>query len=94
MTPTKIKRTYARTVELKKPDGTSVWIKHEAEIEAAVDETNLQHMAQNLAALNEVCVSEVSTAIKNEKELFLKSVGPGGAVMSDKASFDSLPKHV
>lgn len=69
----KVTRNYSRTLEIKKPDGTSVWIKHEAGAEALV---HSEIMGQTFKDLEEVCMEEVSTAIRNERAKIEASFSP------------------
>lgn len=69
----KITRNYSRTLEVKKPDGTSVWIKHEAGAEALVSS---EIMGQTYKDLEEIVMEEVGTAIRNERAKIEASFNP------------------
>jgi len=67
MEVTRITRSYDRTIELKKPDGTSIWLKHGATISANINPEEATNLAILYTLLNEIVISEVATATKNEK---------------------------
>lgn len=68
----KISRSYARTLEIKKPDGTSVWIKHEASAELI---SEIEKTKETFKDLEELCMSQVSEAIKTERQRIEASLG-------------------
>jgi hypothetical protein len=76
----KISRSYARTLEIKKPDGTSLWIKHEASAEALVS-SDLS--AKAFKDLEEVVMGEVSEAIKTERAKIEASFGQSPAPVDE-----------
>lgn len=87
---THISRTYSRSVQVKKPDGTEVWIKHEATIEANTDG---QMINTDLAALAQLVVSEVASSIKEEKAKILASFGVSDEPFKGKsATLASQPR--
>lgn len=92
MEVTRITRSYDRTIELKSPDGRSIWLKHGATIEANVNPAEAQELASLYMLLNEIVISEVSTALKNEKakldEMWKRSQDPSRPSLSD------LPKSI
>lgn len=77
----KISRSYARTLEVKKPDGTSIWIKHEASAEliSTPEETN-----KAFKDLEELCMKQVSEAIKTERARIEASFGQAPAAVSEE----------
>lgn len=71
----KIQRGYSRTVEVKKPDGTSIWLKHDAMVEAILpsEDANVQ------AAFNEMrqtCMTEVGNSIIEERRAIAAAFAP------------------
>lgn len=70
----RISREFARTDEMKRPDGTSVWFKHAATIEAEVTPEECERLGDLFTLLNEVVVSEVHTKIGITRKEFKASV--------------------
>lgn len=101
---TKLERAYSRSVNVRKPDGSEVWIKHEAKIEVAItEEDNLvleerENIDNILKTLAEVAITEVSNAVKEEKAKILASFqkpSPGNLPdepFPSKNTFNNLPK--
>ena len=71
----RISREFARTDEMKRPDGTSVWFKHAATIEAEVTPEECERLGELFTLLNEVVVSEVHTKIGIMRKEFKASIG-------------------
>lgn len=100
----KLERAYSRSVNVRKPDGSEVWIKHEAKI--VVDLTEADGLMLNdekaLAEINKtlanVAITEVSNAVKEEKAKILASVQKPfpetlpNEPFATKDSFKNLPK--
>lgn len=76
----KISRSYGRTLEIKKPDGTSLWIKHEASAEALVS-SDLSATAYK--DLEELVMSQVSEGIKAERAKIEASFGQSTAPVEE-----------
>jgi len=74
MTITKVVRTYSRSINLKKPDGSEMWIRHEATVEAMLDENDsqtqfpTQTVEDKVLTLEAMARKEVTAALKAEKE--------------------------
>lgn len=74
MTITKVVRTYSRSVNLKKPDGSEMWIRHEATVEAMLDENDSQSqfptqtVDEKVLTLEAMVRKEVTSALKSERE--------------------------
>lgn len=71
----RISREFARTDEMKRPDGTSVWFKHAATIEAEVTPEECERLGELFTLINEVVVSEVHTKIATMRKEFKASMG-------------------
>lgn len=65
----KISRSYQRTVTVTMPNGGEAWIKHEAAIEAVVDENDAPRLHECYAELDKIAVSEVAGAVNRELAL-------------------------
>jgi len=61
-----ISRTYSRTLEFTKPDGSKIWIRHEMSAKASTDETD--DLKATGMGLEEICRKEVAASIKAEKD--------------------------
>jgi len=94
----RISREFARTDEMKRPDGTSVWFKHGAVIEAEVTPEECERLGDLFTLLNEVVVSEVHTKIGIMRKEFKASMGvkPAPTPSSPAAPIDlsQLPKKL
>lgn len=92
---TRITRSYDRTIELKSPDGRSIWLKHGATIEANVNPEEAQNLSELYTLLNEIVISEVATKIKAEKAKIEEVWGKSKeTVLDDKQSLSDLPKRI
>ena len=69
----KISRSYARTLEVKKPDGTSVWFKHEASAEVVVSSDIAEQTYKDLEA---TVMQQVGDAVKTERARIEASFNP------------------
>lgn len=74
MTITKVVRTYSRSINLTKPDGNEMWIRHEATVEAFLDENDSQSqfptqtVDEKVLTLEAMVRKEVTSALKSERE--------------------------
>lgn len=68
---TKISRSYSRSTQIKKPDGTEMWIKHEMTAEASLGEDD--SIRDVSAGLEEICRKDVGTSTTEEKKKILAS---------------------
>lgn len=100
----KVERAYSRSVNVRKPDGSEVWIKHEARLAVDLNEADALALENRggvdviLKTLSELVMGEVSNAVKEEKAKILSSVQkPFPENLPDepfatKDSFKNLPK--
>lgn len=72
----KISRSYARTLEVKKPDGTSIWLKHEASAEVVVSSDVAEKTYKDLEA---TVMQQVGDAVKTERARIEASFNPAPA---------------
>lgn len=74
MKVTKLTRAYSRSQSFKRPDGTEMWVRHEAsiEVEPGEDET----LAEVDAGMEEIVRKEVGASIKAEKDKIMASFAP------------------
>ncbi len=68
-----ISRTYSRSMSFKKPDGTEIWVKHEAYIEATPSEIETSELASCFKDLELIAMSEVNRACKEERKAITES---------------------
>lgn len=94
MEVTRITRSYDRTIELKSPDGRSIWLKHGATIEANVNPEEAQNLSELYMLLNEIVISEVGTSIKNERAKLDAVWNKSAPDTQEKASLSDLPKRI
>ena len=102
MTITKVVRTYSRSINLKKPDGGEMWIRHEATVEALLDENDSQSqfptqtVDEKVLTLEAMVRKEVTSALKGEREglekLWAKEVGGDEPFPGKMPNVASMPK--
>ncbi len=63
-----VTRLYSRTLEMENREGNKVWIKHEAGMTCELDEEDIKDLHASLMQMQEIVVSEVAQAIKEEKK--------------------------
>lgn len=68
-------RTYSRSLSFKKPDGTEMWIRHEASMEIEPEETDADLNAID-KGIEEIVRKEVSASINDEKKKIIASMQP------------------
>ena len=61
----KISRTYSRTISIRKPDGSDMWLKHEMTVEADLDKDDSPKGVGDFIA--EIASKEVRATLKEEE---------------------------
>lgn len=84
-----ITRTYSRSLNFKKPDGSEIWIRHEASVEASLDEQDAQDLTGCYGDLTAIVMGEVGRTIKEEKA---KIMGVGEPFPGKAPSVSTMPK--
>lgn len=71
---TQLSRTYSRSIEICKPDGLKMWIKHEMTATASTEESDgLKGVGDGL---EEICRKEVGASIKAEQKKIAEAFAP------------------
>ena len=79
MNPTKIYRSYKRTIQVVAPNGREQWLTHEAGMEATLEPND--DLPECHKAIEEMCKAEVHAALKADAEKFkTSSAAPTRAV--------------
>lgn len=91
---TKITREFARTDELKRPDGTSVWLRFSASVEAALDPEDGKSLADLYTVLHEIVIAEVNTKMSEARAHFKKSAEKAQASNASPAPTSNLEERL
>jgi hypothetical protein len=65
----KISRGFKQTIQVELPDGRSVWLSHEAEIEAEISEEETSRLAECYDDLERIIKEEVVSSIREQKAI-------------------------
>lgn len=73
MQVSKIIREFSRSDEMKRPDGTVIWLKHGASVEAELESGDMECLGDLYKMLDEIVVAEVNVKMKVARQKFIEA---------------------